>query len=141
MTSIKLKQLRGNIFHQRTIQPILQASKLWEGGPEWLACRKKWPTWSVTEFKSSKVIHVAVKSEDPIVKVEDLFEVIDPSKYNYDMLMRVTAQVFRLLSNLKLKDHSQESWNRQPLSPIELQKAETTWIRIYQSKYFSKELF
>ncbi len=60
--------------------------------------------------------------------------------YSWPTLLRVTGQVFRLLSNRKLKDPSRESWNRQPLSAEELQKAEDIWIRIYQSKYFSKEL-
>ena len=32
-----------------------------EVGPEWIIDRKNWPTWSVTEFKQSKIVHIATK--------------------------------------------------------------------------------
>ena len=56
------------------------------------------------------------------------------------MLMRVTAQVFRLSSNFRLKDRSRDSWNRKPLKSEELQRAENIWIRAFQEKYFPIEL-
>ncbi len=118
----------------------LKASKLWKEGPEWLSNRKNWPTWSVTEFKSSKVVHVAVKRADPVVKEEDIFSVIDPSKYSFDMLLRVTAQVFCLASNFRLKRSSRDLWNRKPLNSEELQRAEKILIRAFQKRNFPTEL-
>ena len=52
------------------------------------------------------------------------------------MLMLVTAQVFCLSSNFRLKDRSRDSWNREPLKSEELQRAENIWIRAFQEKYF-----
>ncbi|KZS07276.1 Uncharacterized protein APZ42_029040 [Daphnia magna] len=54
---------RGASFKQQ-----LQASKLWKVGQEWFKNRKKWPTWSVTEFKNSKVMHVVIPSATAQVK-------------------------------------------------------------------------
>ena len=94
----------------------------------------------MTEIKSSKVVHVAVKSADPVVKEEDILSVIDPAKYSFDMLLRVTAQVFRLASNFRLKSSSRDLWNREPLNSEELQRAENVWIRAFQKRYFPTEL-
>lgn len=84
----------------------LQASKLWKSGPGWLIDRKNWPTWSVTEFKQSKIVHIATKEVAVVSKVTDLTNVIDDHIYSWSTLLKVTGQVFRLLSNLKLKDRS-----------------------------------
>lgn len=117
-----------------------QASKLWEKGPEWLVERKLWPTWSVCEFKNSQTTQVAVQSVHSIVPEEDIFQVIEPNKYSWEMLLRVTARVFRLLANLRLKDPNRNLWNRQPLKTSELQEAEDVWIRAFQKKHLLKEL-
>lgn len=56
------------------------------------------------------------------------------------MLLRVTAWIFCLLANVKTKDASRQSWNRQALNAVDLQKAENVWIRFFQHNYLAVEL-
>ena len=53
--------------------------------------------------------------------------------------IRITALVYRLLDNLKLKDRTRESWNRNSLSAYELYRAELTWLRAFQHKHLLEE--
>jgi hypothetical protein len=50
------------------------------------------------------IFNLIIKERRSSRQGKDIFEVIDPSKYSFDMLMRVTAQVFRLSSNFRLKN-------------------------------------
>jgi hypothetical protein len=69
---------------------------------------------------------------DNLVKL-GVFSALDPSKYSFDMLLRVRMQVFRIASNFPLKDLS-------PLNSEELQRPEKVWIRAFQKKYFPTKL-
>ncbi|XP_046632893.1 uncharacterized protein LOC124312397 [Daphnia pulicaria] len=113
-------------------------SSLWRSGPNWLIDRKKWPIWSVSLFKTSRSVHLTVssKKEDE----EEIGNIIDPSIYSWEMLLRTTGQIYRLLSNLKRKDASRKSWNLQLLNALELQDAENVWIRFFQRKHLAEEL-
>lgn len=77
---------------------------------------------------------------DKVTKDEDITTIIDPTRYSFNILLRVKAQVFRFLNNLRLKNPFRDLWNRDPLNPEELQRAEEVWIRTFQRKFFLIEL-
>lgn len=97
-----------------------------------------WPIWSVSQFKTSTSVHLTVSSKKEDAE-EEIGNVIDPSIYSWEMLLRITGQIYRLLSNLKKKDVSRKSWNLQPLNALELQDAENVWIRFFQHKHLAEE--
>jgi hypothetical protein len=98
-----------------------------------------WPIWSVSQFKSSSSTQLTVSSKKEVAEKE-IGNVIDPSTYSWEMLLRITAQIHRLLTNIKKKDRTRQSWNRQALNAVELQNAETIWIRLFQRKHLRDEL-
>jgi hypothetical protein len=51
----------------------------------------------------SKITHIATKGVVTVPKVTDLANVINDHIYSWHNLLKITGQVFRLLSNLKLK--------------------------------------
>ncbi len=48
-------------------------------------------------------------------------------------------KIKRLLSNIKTKDRSRQSWDHRALNAMDLQNAENIWIR-YQYKHLAEEL-
>lgn len=133
----------GDILSRGGSFSDFRSSLLWKKGPSWLSDRKLWPTWSVSQFKKFLTLHLTASFANKTTEVQPesgIATIIDPTKFRWLSLRRTTAQIFRLLENLRLKDPTRESWNRQSLTARELQAAENVWIRYFQEKYFEKEL-
>lgn len=117
-------------------------SALWKNGPAWLPNRNKWPTWTVSNFKLPQPTKqlVAVQAVETSTNISSLSTVIEIGRYSWSSLLRVTARVVRLFTNFKLRDSSRNSWNRKPLSVVELQNAEKMWIKETQKQHIESEL-
>lgn len=76
----------------------------------------------------------------PLTRQNDFLSVIDPSKYKWSILLRVTTLIQRLYKNLKLNDRLRLSWNHEPLTSLELADAEKIWFRVFQRMYLPEEL-
>jgi|688.fasta_scaffold780607_1 hypothetical protein len=72
--------------------------------------------------------------------MQEIDTLINPPRYSRDILQRINAIIYRLLSNLKKKDAPRQSWNRQALNALDLQNAENIWIRLFQMKFLLDEL-
>ena len=121
-----------------------KASILWKSGPTWLTTKTEWPTWSVDQFKTCQILHMAQvghkQSQSLSQPTIDIFSIIDPSRYRWSMLVRTTAVILRVCDNWKKRDPSQLTWNRLPLSTPELLEVELLWIRAFQRNHLVEEL-
>ena len=117
-----------------------KTSNLWKNGPIWLSNRKEWPNWSVSQFTTTLALHAAPQPSREPPAFGDIASVVDVKKYRWTVLLRMTALFVRLLDNLKLRDPTRVSWNRQPLIASELQYAENMLIRSAQHRHLGLEL-
>ena len=121
----------------------LKESDLWWHGPAWLQNKKEeWPTWDVPpitqtvleniqqEYKGPKIIYEISGITQEKEKIHSPFG-IDETRYSsYAKLLRVTAYVSRFIKMLKGNKYDHH------LSAMEIQDAETKWIKYLQRKHY-----
>ena len=110
----------------------LKESQIWRHGPHWLLLdRKHWPSGLLLEnnddvaAEKRKTATVMTALEE---KKSGVSEVIDINRFSsYNRLLRVTAWVFRFISNLKAKREG-KNISVNELDASEIYYAETRWI-------------
>jgi Pao retrotransposon peptidase len=85
-----------------------KSSSLWKFGPSWLTKPTEWPTWSVEQFKAKTVHTMLLAATETEPLKNDISLVVKEQDYNWRSLLRVTAVIFRVYSNLKLLDNTVE---------------------------------
>ena len=109
--------------------------ELWWQGPAWLKLSPpNWPKQTdippstIPDEQKEICVHTHLELMEPIIPL-DRFS-------SYNMLTRVTAWVFRFISNARKNN----SPIKTPLTVTEVNKAETYWISMSQSQRFTSEL-
>ena len=132
------------------------SSSLWRSGPEWLAKPADHPTWDVGQHSSLAVHFVQSVPVAPLV-VEmpetNISAVINPMKFNWQSLLRVTVYVRRFCNKLLAKwRKNRESTQQEPqrttadqstdnaIVASDILEAELLWIRTEQAKFLQTEL-
>jgi hypothetical protein len=133
----------------------LTNNSTWWNGPEFLLhSETEWP--EVTNPNSNElVLQEAVKNSPKIthslvsVSVKNQFkkvnQIINVGYYrDLTRLLRVTAWVLKFIERIKKRKVSNtinnKLFNYGQLNSVELDEAETTWIKIVQASYFTEEI-
>ena len=107
--------------------------KLWWGGPQWLQqSMHHWPKLSTLIPNSPSEEASEISSHVAIIQPQTIFPVDRYSSFT--RLLRVTAWIFRFLSNSKGSLHASG-----PISTRELEQSTTYWISISQAAHFNVE--
>ncbi len=120
----------------------LRSSSIWQHGPPWLTFDNNWPRWSPTEMSTTQAL--ATTLEEPAEETSTqtaqqsgIHNLIDVSKHTrLNHLLRVTAYVFRFISNLRKRNPPQHG----TLTAKEIQEAERKWIQNTQSLAYTNEI-
>ena len=120
----------------------LRSSSIWQHGPPWLTFDNNWPRWSPTEMSTKQALATTLKEpaeETSTQKTQQsgIHNLIDVSKHTrLSHLLRVTAYVFRFVSNLRKRNPPQ----RDTLTAKEIQEAGRRWIQNTQSLAYTNEI-
>ena len=121
----------------------LKSSQLWAHGPDWLASKENWPTWSPTSVLH--VSHLDADSPSTATSSNNMYPLQQPGVHltieaaRYSSLTRlltVTAYVLRFCYNLK---HKQQRVNG-PITAKELSNAKLIWIKTTQQLEYSDDI-
>ncbi|XP_074661993.1 uncharacterized protein LOC141914638 [Tubulanus polymorphus] len=120
----------------------LRHSNLWWFGPEWLK-HGDWPVDKLyADTSTVNILHINDPQPGQVEDAEDerigLVEIIDIERFiELGSLLRVTAYVFLFVAKLQRQtDRSAED-----LTPDDIARARTAWIKAVQNANYSNEIF
>ena len=116
----------------------IKTSRLWWQGPEWLNRSQEWPSIKIESTSESKAEIKKSCSANTLLTVEKSAEgvarIIDMNTYSScEKLFRVTAYVYRFVTNLKLKVEKPKNLLLGNLTAREVEGAENAWVKETQS--------
>lgn len=114
-----------------------QASSMWFNGPPWLTSENKWPVWtSKPDIATIALSHVSAEVPLQTNPSKGIENILQPTRYNWTYLLRVTAALLRLHNNICLKDRTRHQWKSGFLTANEINQAEVVWMQSTQKKHF-----